>query len=272
MNDTEIEKLNAVMAELNALSATSKYTSAKAELKHNPYSVRREGVSIYRFSVECELQTYLDHELLEVGFSKAIFDNGREDHIYFYTPNIYKDMEIIYFNSLDEAIQPFLDRAKSLWHRGELLSHLHYYDNSDLNFIENIYETGFIDQQTTDKALELSVLSGKPFIHYFLSKGADITANSNEALNEACRIGELDLVRYLIEQGADPLENESILVSAREGHIDIVEYLLSFGASEATARTYGNGAVDQYFQAKDFAQKLEHDLEEKTTTKERGKI
>lgn len=272
MNETEIEQLNAVVDELNALSATSRFCSAKAKLLRQNYHLEAESITSSSYRIECEIQAHCEFENIEAGMSKAVFADGREEVFYFFNPNATNDDNTIYVSSLDEAMQLLVDTSKRAWYRGELLAHLHYGGTARLEYVKEICETGFIDQKTMGRALELSVLSGKPFVEYILSQGADILTNSNETIHEACRMGELDIVRYLIEKGADPLDEECILIAAREGHIDIVEYLLSIGASEATARTYANEKVDQYFQAKDFAQKLEHDLEEKETTKERGKI
>ncbi|MCW5156341.1 ankyrin repeat domain-containing protein [Burkholderia cenocepacia] len=269
----QIKLLEDAVAELNELSENSQYTSAKTKLSHNPNTTRHaaEKMSVYRFSVECELQTYDDSALIEVGFSRAVFDDGREEVIYFFTPNWYKNPEEEYFNSLEEALEKFLHEAKTIFYRGWLLSTLHF-NNSQLEDVKKICESGFINQNTMSGGLVKSAIHGRPFVDYFLSKGADVKFNDNEALQDACLFGNLDMVQYLVELGADPLDKECILVAAREGHIDIVEYLLSIGANEAVARTYANADVDQYFQAKDFAQKLSSSLREKTASTDRTKI
>ncbi|WP_077176771.1 ankyrin repeat domain-containing protein [Burkholderia cenocepacia] len=272
MNEKEIEQANVVIAELSHLSSTGKFTSITPKLYRKNYHLDDENITVSGFTIECEIQAYTDYESLEAGMSKAVFSDGREEKLYFFNPLASESDKNTYFESWGEVIDLLVNTSKKAWYRGELLAHLHFGNTAKLEYVKEIYETGFIDQQTTDKALELSVLSGRPFIEYILSKGADIQANDNEAIHEACRVGDLDIVRFLISHEADPLDKECILVAAREGHIDIVEYLLSLGANEAVARTYANADVDQYFQAKDFAQKLSSSLREKTASTDRTKI
>lgn len=67
--------------------------------------------------------------------------------------------------------------------------------------------------------------------------GADIHSDNDCALQLASEAGHLDVVKYLVENGADiHAENERALkMASEEGHIDVVKYLVEKGADNAFA-------------------------------------
>ena len=69
-------------------------------------------------------------------------------------------------------------------------------------------------------------------VKYLVSQGADIHANNERALRRACEEGHLDVVKYLVEQGANiHADNEYALHwASRKGHLEVVKYLVSQGA------------------------------------------
>ena len=61
--------------------------------------------------------------------------------------------------------------------------------------------------------------------------GADIHADNDIALSMACFNGNLDIVKYLIQIGANVSSNVCALFSAVEkNHYNVTKYLLKYGA------------------------------------------
>jgi ankyrin repeat protein len=54
----------------------------------------------------------------------------------------------------------------------------------------------------------------------------------NHALIYASMMGRLDVVKYLVENGADvtDINNSAVKYAARDGHLDVVKYLVEHGA------------------------------------------
>ena len=70
-------------------------------------------------------------------------------------------------------------------------------------------------------------------VKYLVENGADIYTVDYNALSSASRYGHLEVVKYLVEKGADiHADIEAALVLAsRYGHLDIVKYLVEKGAN-----------------------------------------
>jgi ankyrin repeat protein len=66
-------------------------------------------------------------------------------------------------------------------------------------------------------------------LKYLVDKGADIHTNYDAALRFASSKGHLEIVKYLIEKGLDPhVGDDAALEEAMEGkHWDVVKYLQS---------------------------------------------
>ena len=80
-------------------------------------------------------------------------------------------------------------------------------------------------------------------VKYLVERGADIH-QYEYALVLTAEKGHLDIVKYLIAQGANIHQYEYALVLAAEkGHLDIVKYLVDHGANdvEAIDLAYKNG-------------------------------
>ena len=69
-------------------------------------------------------------------------------------------------------------------------------------------------------------------VKYLVEQGADIHANDDLSLISASNNGHLELVKYLVEQGADiHAHNDLSLRWARQrGHTEVADYLVSQGA------------------------------------------
>ena len=79
-------------------------------------------------------------------------------------------------------------------------------------------------------------------VKYLVENGADIHARNDNALREASRYGHLDIVKYLVENGADihALNDEALRMASYNGHLDIVKFLVNNGAN---IHSLGNWAL-----------------------------
>lgn len=92
-------------------------------------------------------------------------------------------------------------------------------------------------EETQETALTLACCGGFLEVADFLIKaGADIEAGANTPLAEASQEGHIDLVRHLIEAGANihatsATGDTPLMYAAENGHTDVVQVLLEAGAS-----------------------------------------
>jgi ankyrin repeat protein len=63
-------------------------------------------------------------------------------------------------------------------------------------------------------------------VKYLVEKGANIMDQDNEAMILACKEGHLKVVKYLVSQGAF-IEANSLIVASSRGNLEIVKYLVS---------------------------------------------
>ncbi|RLN82851.1 hypothetical protein BBJ28_00019344 [Nothophytophthora sp. Chile5] len=88
-------------------------------------------------------------------------------------------------------------------------------------------------------------------VKYLVDAGADIEAVYDEgetALMQAAGKGHLDVVQYLVDAGADKEAKSTngwtaLIWSARRGHLDVVKYLVDSGADKGAKSTYGSTAL-----------------------------
>jgi ankyrin repeat protein len=66
-------------------------------------------------------------------------------------------------------------------------------------------------------------------VKYSLREGADIHRNEDHPIQMAADEGHLEVVRYLVSQGANicVLENCALKLASENGHLEIVQYLES---------------------------------------------
>ncbi|AKI80641.1 putative ankyrin repeat protein [Acanthamoeba polyphaga mimivirus] len=69
-------------------------------------------------------------------------------------------------------------------------------------------------------------------VKYLIDLGADIKSDNNSAVIYASKNGHLEVVEYLVSQGANIRANKDLAVrwAFRKGHIEVVEFLISQGA------------------------------------------
>lgn len=66
-----------------------------------------------------------------------------------------------------------------------------------------------------------------PIISYLLSKGAVINPQKEDLLTEFSRIGDLDQVKYILEEGADPraMDFSALTAAVSSGNIEVFKFL-----------------------------------------------
>jgi ankyrin repeat protein len=84
-------------------------------------------------------------------------------------------------------------------------------------------------QKNLDRALVKYSQSGNlEIVKYLVEHGADVHAGDDEALHLSSNNGHLEIVEYLVEHGADI--NVALFASSEHGHLHIVKYLVEHGA------------------------------------------
>ncbi len=85
-----------------------------------------------------------------------------------------------------------------------------------------------------DDALRQAAANGHyEILVYLVERGAKISAREENALRTATANGHFEIVRYLVERGANisAEENEALRWAARNGSFEIVRYLVESGAN-----------------------------------------
>jgi len=70
-------------------------------------------------------------------------------------------------------------------------------------------------------------------IKFLIEEGANVNVERRRALIISVRLGNLKIVKYLVKNGADfHADNEKALITAiKENHLEIVKYLIDQGAN-----------------------------------------
>ena len=100
----------------------------------------------------------------------------------------------------------------------------------DLELIDESKYTDFIDVHAyRNEALSLAAEYGHlDVVKCLVEQGANIHDCNDCALRLAAEKGHLNVVQYLVEQGADihALDNYALRCAAENGHIEVVKYLV----------------------------------------------
>lgn len=109
-------------------------------------------------------------------------------------------------------------------------------ENEDLEMVKILVEAGAPvhgypwQSENGDKDYPLAKALEKknvPIISYLLSKGAVINPQKEDLLTEFSRIGDLDQVKYILEEGADPraMDFSALTAAVRSGNIEVFKAL-----------------------------------------------
>ena len=105
-------------------------------------------------------------------------------------------------------------------------------------------------KKLNQKLIEAAQNGDLEIVKYLVNQGVNIHANDDEALRDASYNGQLEVVKYLVEQGADihAKNDYALRYSSENGYLEIVKYLIEQGA-------YINALNDLAFK---WASKEEH--------------
>lgn len=81
--------------------------------------------------------------------------------------------------------------------------------------------------------LEMASVEGHlEIVKYLIDQGADVESSNNWSVRSACRRGHFDIVKYLVDKGADVTadDNNAIKMAVRANRLDIIKYLVAVGA------------------------------------------
>jgi hypothetical protein len=112
-----------------------------------------------------------------------------------------------------------------------------------------------------DGALRIASSEGRlEVVKYLVEHGADIHSENNHALKWASFYGRLEVVRYLVEHGADiHVDGDTpLLWASSEGNLDTVKYLLEAGADIHTDDDYALEWADRRGHSEVVNYLLEH--------------
>ena len=144
-------------------------------------------------------------------------------------------------NSFEQLSDEHKFLAMFLLGNRDEMDHFHppdYNQNLYLQF-KRMLNGDKIDQNNLDKMLRTMAQAGNmKGLKYFEAKGATILAAEGETdmespLSEASTGGNVEMVKYLVEHGADIhfWEDTPLINASYMGHLDIVKYLLEQGAN-----------------------------------------
>jgi ankyrin repeat protein len=105
--------------------------------------------------------------------------------------------------------------------------------NGDLDRVIATYKKFEIDPITIELAFEeLSKGGHLEVIRFLVEHGADVRANNSDATINAAKNGNLELVKFLVESGADVTakDNRALYEASRNGYLEIVKFLVENGA------------------------------------------
>jgi ankyrin repeat protein len=100
-------------------------------------------------------------------------------------------------------------------------------------------------------------------VRYLIEKGADIHAKHESALDWAVRNGELEVVKLLVEKGADihSRDENALRWAAGEGQLEVVEFLLDKGCSIDLTKYRVGDDVKDFFKAYELKRMLHNKLQ-----------
>ena len=96
--------------------------------------------------------------------------------------------------------------------------------NSHTDVVKYLYEQGARSKEIMQRAIEKNAID---IVKYLIGKGENITYNFNQALSTASRMGCFEIVKLLVENGANPnaLNGYASKIASINGHLSVVEYI-----------------------------------------------
>lgn len=107
---------------------------------------------------------------------------------------------------------------------------------------------GSYDGHKIDNVIHASEHGYLEIVKYLVEHGADVTADDNGAVKLASEHGNLDVVKYLVSQGADITADDNYAVkwSSVFGRLDVVKYLVEHGADITADDNFAVRYASQY--------------------------
>ncbi len=119
-----------------------------------------------------------------------------------------------------------LGKIKTLQNSNKYISYIAE-NNYDKYIKENIKS---FNQNNKNDLLEYAAGYGNlELVKYLIENGANVNADENEALRRAAEKGNLEILKYLVENGAN-ISDLALIRAAIYGQLEIVKYLVENGA------------------------------------------
>ena len=102
--------------------------------------------------------------------------------------------------------------------------------------------SGYINEALLDAIINENL----ELVKYLVEHGADVNAkydNGSTVLMEASVYGTLEIVKYLVENGAENI-NKALMIVSSKGYLEIVKYLIQNGADVNIEDYQCNTALD----------------------------
>lgn len=167
----------------------------------------------------CDFETRCGH-----SFHKTCLQNEIKKNWLFHCPKC--DKKVSLNNDLEQAIRdPSMIKVDVLDLLVEQVA-----EENDLELLKRIEKLGGNIHYNNEATLGIFGYNGNMEAVKYLVENCD--ADINAAFVHCAQGGHLDIVRYLVERGADyRIYNDSAFcMSAQDGHLDVVKYLHELGA------------------------------------------
>lgn len=138
------------------------------------------------------------------------------------------------------------DKAQLKKHALELLEEDDY--EGLVILVEVLKETDFEIKDKNEALFWFSRRGNLEVLKYLVENGADIHAAKDSALSSAAFNGHLEIVKYLVEHGADihSEHNRALRWAAERGYLEIVNYLVEHGANIHAKNDYALRKAEKY--------------------------
>ena len=164
----------------------------------------------------------------------------------------YRQGDMKSFNTYKKE-QQFL--ALFLLNKKDIIMNYYLPNENYLPFV-NLLNGNDISKHELNGMLYQMVIQGSlKGVKYFQQKGVNIHSGDDWALKLASKNGQLEVVKYLVSEGADinnnhPWHGHALGLAAKKGHLEVVKYLIEKGANIhadndlALQWASGNGHLD----------------------------